>query len=464
MKRAFPIPARHRAVAVGLVAQALQYGSVLLLLPFVVTRLPGREADVWYIFVTIQGLAALADFGFQPTLARSFAAAFAGAPELRRQGIARGIAGGTGAGTAPNLPLAAAALSAARRLYAGLAAAVLVVLLTGGLAYVTSVVTGEVASVAAVQIAWAVFALGVALNLYFAWVSPLLLGAERISQNYLTLIANRGSFAVIGLLALLAGGGLLGLALATVAAALIGRLVAVRFLRPVAGPLTPLAPSAAARREVLAAIWPNASRMGVVALGAFLILRLNVPILERFEGLATAGSYAVSLQLLVVVTIVAQLPMQIALPQMVAARVRGDRAAVWRLFRARTAFFLLAATAGVLGIALLGPVLLDLIGSRIALLPTPLLLLLGLVLILEGNHANAAFVITTGNQVPFAATSVISGVAVTALAILAAWRGLGVLGVVLAQGGVQLAYANWRWPLMLWRDLRPSPALAERRA
>ncbi|HEY0129937.1 MAG TPA: hypothetical protein VGB57_00935, partial [Allosphingosinicella sp.] len=73
---------RHRAVAIGLVAQLLQYGGALLMLPLVLTRLSAAEVAIFYVFLTIQGLSLLADLGFQPTFARAFASAFAGASEL----------------------------------------------------------------------------------------------------------------------------------------------------------------------------------------------------------------------------------------------------------------------------------------------------------------------------------------------------------------------------------------------
>lgn len=443
---------RQRGTAFGLVVQGLQYGSGLLLLPFVVTRLSTAEVGIWYVFITVQGLAVLADFGFQPTLARSFAAAFHGAPELHSQGLAEARAGDL------NLSLLAAIFAAARRLYLGLAVAVLVLLLSGGLFYISALTRGQVASLAAIQLAWATFAAGTALNIYFLWISPFLLGAERIEQNYLYLLLNRGSFALLGIAALMLGGGLMGLALATVVASLFARVAIGRSLAPLTARWERHQPSRDMLRTVFAAIWPNAWRMGLVMLGAFLTLRVNVLLVSIFVGLTAAGSYAISLQLLTVTTIMAQLPMQIALPKMVKARVQGERVQVWRLFSTRTLFFLGVTLIGVLAIAFVAPSILALIGSDVELLPPALLMLLGLILLLEGNQSNCAFVISTGNHIPFVRASIISGLAVATLSTLAMWAGGGILAAILAQGVVQLAYNNWKWPVAMWRELREEPS------
>jgi uncharacterized membrane protein len=38
------------------------------------------------------------------------------------------------------------------------------------------------------------------------------------------------------------------------------------------------------------------------------------------------------------------------------------------------------------------------------------------------------------------------------LATLVSWLGWGLIAVIAAQGLVQLAYNNWRWPLRAWRE------------
>jgi O-antigen/teichoic acid export membrane protein len=437
---------RHSATGFGLVAQALQYGSALMLLPFLVTRLTAAEVGIWYVFVTVQSLALLADFGFQPTVARAFASAFGGARELRTTGLVDEAA------QSPNYLLARQILRAARWLYLGLALTVCVVLLSVGTVYVGHIATGHVPDLFRVRLAWMVFAIGSALNLYLVWVSPLMLGSGRVAQNYQFIIVSRGGFALLGIIALVAGGGLLALAFANLAAGIGARIFASWLMRPLkpllAGPIP-----AGSVRIVLGKLWPNAGRMGLVALSGFLITRVNVLILSSFAGLQVAAGYAISLQLLTAAGMMAMLPTQVTLPNIVELRLRGEWAALRKLLAGRLAFFFMAYITAAVIIVMLGQPVFGLVGSKVQLLPHALLALLALVVMLEMNHSNAAFIITTANDVPFVLPSLLSAAAIVLLSTVSVWAGAGALGAIVSQGVVQAAFNNWKWPLVAWRGL-----------
>jgi O-antigen/teichoic acid export membrane protein len=441
---------RHSALGLGFIAQALQYGAGLIVLPFVVTRLAPAEIGLWYLFLTVQSLAFLADFGFQPTLARAFASAYAGASELRKRG--HGETSGE-----PNLPLIQEILYFCRRLYLALAGVVVLLLLAAGLVYFCGSTADEQPDVVHNLLVWAILSVGTASQLYFSWTYSFLTGAGRISASYGGQIVSRMSFVAIGIGVLVSGFGLPGLALANLSSIIVGRAYAAYSMRPLFSQLVSSPPRHEKSRDTFKALWPNATRMGLVTLGAFLITRANLMIISAFLGLATTAAYALSLQLLMAVVSIAQLPMQIAAPMMVQMRVHRNILALRRVFITRQAMLLALLIVGLLFIVVAGPWLLALIGSNVQLLPTGILLLLGLVLLLEANHSACALVITTGNEVPFVVPALVSGLAVVVLGTFAAAAGYGVAGVILAQGLVQLAYNNWKWPLQVWKELHGKP-------
>lgn len=447
MRPAYEFARRHRGVTIGIVAQILQYGAALLLLPFIVVHLSAAEVGIWYIFVTVQGLATLADFGFLPTLGRAIATGYSGAAELRREGLAETTQG------EPNLVLVRSIVAAARQLYLGLSVIVALVLATVGLVYISSLAGHAGLDVRQVQIAWLLFAAGTAANLYFLWIDPLLIGAGRVPQTYIITIISRGGFALLAIAALLSGGGLVAIGAMNVLSVIVARLVAILLIRPIMQPLKQVTSSQTHRRDVLRALWPNASRMGLVAIGAFAINRANLLVLSTFIGLAPSASYALSVQILGALSAVAQLPTQVALPQIVRARVQRDRSRFRQLVVSRQLFLLGLFVVGALGVMVCGQPLLRLIGSNVHLLRWPVFLLLSVVLLLELNHSNCANLITTGNRVPFVWSALLSGAAVVGISSLVAWSGGGVVGIILVQGLVQLAYNNWRWPLMLWKEI-----------
>ena len=435
------------ALFAGFAAQILQYGSGLLLLPFILIKLPAAEVGVWYIFITLQGLAALADFGFQPTFARSFSTAYAGATHIIKNGLAE-------TNNNANLPLVRDILRLCRQFYCGLSVFVLALMASLGYFYLPTIVHGEEISLAYVQNAWSILSFSTALSIYFSWNNGFLFGAGKISATYWGQIVSRVGFLLIGSAALLFGWGLIGLAIANLTAVLTARVMLQWQMAPLFRQLegtSNLATEGFA--DLFSAIWPNAVRMGLVALGAFLITRLNVLIASSFFSLEVAASYAITIQFLTAVNSVAQLPIAVAIPDMVELRVRNQKALLRSTWLLRQSILLILFGSGVCAVAFIVQPLLGYIDSSVQLLPTSLILLMGLVLLLEANHSSCALVITTGNSVPFVGAALWSGFSVAVLAITASWAGLGVAGLICAQGAVQLAYNNWKWPLELWREL-----------
>lgn len=449
MKQVIRHMTRHRALAVGLVAQVVQYGSALLLIPFMVTRLSAPTIGIWYVFVAVQSLAIVCDFGFQPSFTRAIAVALSGAERLERTGLGQAVPQGRPA----NYRLAAETVAAAHRFYRLLAIGVAVALIAFGLPYVTMLARQGGLATGPVQIAWLILAASIGLTLSFLWITPVLMGSGRVEQNYLYIIANRATFSLLGIAVLLAGGGLIALSMTLVVAQLFARLVARRLLRGTLGDHDTAQADRHAVREVLTTIWPNAGRMGAVAISGFLVTRFSLFAISSFVGVAAGGVYALSLQFLSALCSGAQLPMQVAMPRLIAARVGHDGAGLRRAFGGAMLLYLAIYAAGAVFILFAIPSLLTLIGSHISLLPLPVLALLAVILLLEGFHSNAAFFITTANNVPFLRSSILSGLAVAAGATLLGWSGAGIAMIVLWQGLVQLAYNNWRWPVMAWREI-----------
>lgn len=443
------VVASHRSLIVGIVAQAMQFGAALTLVPFMVTRLSPGEVGIWYVFVGIQTLAIICDFGFLPSFTRAFALSHAGAPTL----VAHGLDAGTAIDCAPNPQLVAEVTAAAKLFYRLLGMAVVVAALGLGLPYITHLARTGALPVGSIQLAWVIFVGGIGVNLMLQWVGPALLGTGRIEQNYLVIIANRGGFSLLGIVALLAGGGLVALASVSILAPLGARLLAQLFMRRGGDIRRRPSASRAATHAILRTLWPNAARMGVVSLSGFLITRYGLFAVSTFVGLAAAGSYALSLQMLSAAAAISQLPMQVAMPRLVAARVAHDRAQLRRMFMTAMGGYLMLYLVGAALVVVVVPALLDLIGSRVALLPFSLLALMAAILMLEGFHSSAAFFITTGNDVPFVGASLISGIAVAAGTTMIGWLGYGVGGMIACQGLVQLAYNNWRWPFLAWKEI-----------
>tara|TARA_A100001015_G_scaffold269681_1_gene321575 strand:- start:251 stop:544 length:294 start_codon:yes stop_codon:yes gene_type:complete len=86
------------------------------------------------------------------------------------------------------------------------------------------------------------------------------------------------------------------------------------------------------------------------------------------------------------------------------------------------------------------------------LLEPNLLILMALIYLLELNHGNHAQLYLTKNHQPFLLPSLLSGIAILVLSLPASTY-LGIFGLLLVQGIVQLAYNNWYPLYMNIRDL-----------
>jgi O-antigen/teichoic acid export membrane protein len=350
--------------------------------------------------------------------------------------------------------LLASLIAGGRASYRGIAALVAVCLGVGGTAYVASLSAPGTPVASGTVFAWVVYATGINVSAYFGYYSAFILGRGEVGQNSRITVLTRGSFVLLAAVGLAFGLQLLALGIASLLSCVAGRWLANRYFRALAPHQTAVTGAAASTAEVMQTLWPNAWRLFVVQLGGFLIIRANTLVVSSFLGLTAASSYGLSLQLLLLISGVASLLAILQLPRMNAAQALGDRALLREAVGLSVvSSWIIFATGAILLLAF-GQQLLALLGRQVSLLDTPLLAAMLLIAFLEMNHSIAAQYLTTLNKVPFAGASMVSGLAIVALgSALCAWTPLGMWSVVLAQGLVQLAYNNWKWPLDALRDL-----------
>lgn len=431
----------------GVTSQFLQHGSVLLVLPLIVTRMPVIEVGLWFVFMAIQSLVSILDFGFAPTFSRAYAFVYAGAKDIAVEGLP--VAGPT-----TDAGLLHSLISASRILYLGTGLVVALVLAGPGSIYVHGLLR-ESGLAGPQWLAWAVFATAIIVNVTFSWYTPLLTGSGRIADGYKVIIVNRGAFAIGAAIGLLSGGGLLLLASAYLGSAILARAYARRICGPLISPKGRGEGSNRRTLTTLRRLWPNAYRAGIVSLGSFLISRFSVLVVSTYLGLAVAASYSITMHVFAVVSSVSQVGLVTFLPRLAGARVRRDQNELRRLVTAALLLMAGVFVAGGGAVLAFGNQALTVLGSKTLLLDRSLLGLLAVIYLLEANHSLCAAVITTSNTVPFMRAAIWSGAAVCLMSLGAAWLGMGLLAIIGIQGGVQLLYNNWKWPLDVYRDLRP---------
>jgi hypothetical protein len=111
---------------------------------------------------------------------------------------------------------------------------------------------------------------------------------------------------------------------------------------------------------------------------------------------------------------------------------------------------------GGVALVLLGDWALALIGSQTPLLSKSFMVVALLIYLLETNHANAAGILLTKNEVPFFKVSLFAGAGtVILLFVFLEYTHWGTWALIFAQGIAQL-YSNWKWPYEVYMQLHIS--------
>jgi O-antigen/teichoic acid export membrane protein len=434
-------PATRRDIIWGYVAQALNIGAGLILLPVILHFLPPEDVGLWFVFVTLGSLAQLLEFGFQPTMARNTAYVYAGAQVLVRKGLSS-----SPENPCLNLQLLSDLVHTARGIYRIVSLLAFVALIGGGTFYISQLLVPTQDPWLYLS-AWITFAFGYVATFYYGYFNGLLQGRGDITSANKVIVITRGTFILLGAVLVVLGYGLIGLGIASLISAIIGRWASRRYYFTVFRPEARQAHylKVTGGKRLLSTLWHNSWRLGMVHLGAFLIQRASILIASSFLGLAAAASYGMTITVLMALMSIATVLANVQLPHMNALQLAGDRQALRAIFGEILIVAWIAFLSGLGFLLLYGDDLLILISSRTPLLPVPELMVLGVIMLLELNHSVAASYITTTNEVPFLKAALFSGLIIVLLS-LALVSSCGVWGLILAQGVVQLAYNNWKWP------------------
>lgn len=427
-----------RGLAWGFAAQIMSVGLWLVMLPVILRFMDRASVGVWFVFLSVSALVALLEMGFQYVLARNFSYVYAGAREVHAAGLQPG--------TGPLDPqLLQTLVAASRRIYTIIAVLAVIAFGTFGSAYVYSVVPASL-STSTVLWSWAAFSTSYVITLYASYCNAILQGRGDIQISNQITVLGKATQLIVSLTFVAAGFGLIGLGIGVLTSALLSAYVAFRSAYDRSRPEMVHRPVVAAEvRDLIKTLWHNASRYGLVLIGAFLILEANVLIAASRIGVVETASYSLAVQVLMVAQTVAVLPFNLSLPRLSHLHAIGDRTDTYNVFSTALATSLVLYTVLAACVLWAASPLLTLIGASTPLPRQGVLALMALIGLLQVNHGVCGNFIATRNEIPFARASVVTGICVAVLGWLAApvW---GILGVVVATGACQLAYNNWKWP------------------
>jgi O-antigen/teichoic acid export membrane protein len=412
----------------------MRMGGLVLILPIILRRVPSEELGLWYVFQALGFLGVILDLGFGSTLVRAMAFLWAGAPRLRVSGFEA-----TGPGT-PNAVEIHKFVATLSRFYALMALVFLVVAQAAGGWWVHGQTAGLVHQ-GEMQRAWAFYALGLAVSFHGNFWPALLQGINgMVEAQKITFVSLALNYLLVAG-GVLAGWGIWALVVGNLAQGFVLRLAGRHwFHRLTQGDFR--RPAAASDWSMLRVLWPMAWRGGGVAVGAYLILNANTLLCGRFLGLEAAASFGVSMQLILALTGICGIWFNIKVPLASQMHVRGENEDLKFIFYQRMQWAVLTYLAGACALLLLGPLLLEWIGSKSGLLPLPMLGTLTALFFLEMHASQHSTLVLSKNINPFLGPALGSGLAICLLGFL--WVvPLGLWGLILAYGVVQMSCNFW---------------------
>ena len=435
-------------------ATFLKIAASVLLLPLILRMLSSEMVGIWSIFMTITAFANLLDFGFSPSFTTNVTYVFSGVTKLKTKGFEN-----ISTKKQPiDYGLLKGVIRSMRWLYLRMALILFLILATVGSYYIYSVLQNYSGDKQEVYIAWIILCLINTYNIYTLYYDSLLQGKGLVKRSKQIVIVGQTVYLVIASTLIMFGFGLIAIVSAQASSVLLVRWLSYRSFYTVEIKKFIQLAIPRSQKEVLKAIYPNALKIGLTSLGAFMVLRSAMVIGSLHLSLAEIASYGITMQLISVIASLASIYTTTYQPKIAQLRVGQNNKAIKELYLKGQLVLLLTFIAGGLGLILTGHWALNLIGSKTQLLSASLIGIALLVSFLENNHSMAGNILLTKNEVPFFKASLVSGcISVTLLLLLFQFTNIGLLAMILAPGLAQLLYQNWKWPYEVYKELEITP-------
>jgi O-antigen/teichoic acid export membrane protein len=438
-----------REIAWSYVGTAFMIGAGVILLPFILHKMPQETVGIWNIFQTITALVLLLDFGFRPTFARNISYIFSGVKSLQRNGVAH-----TTSEAAVDYSLLKGTLLAMKRFYRWMALAVFTLLATAGTAYFYYILQKYSGDRQDALIAWILLIAINCYNLYTFYYEALLTGKGYVKRAQQINMLGQAVYLALAIGLIYAGFGLTAIVASQLISTVIRRILTYRvfFTPELKANIESVEPQEP--KEILSAISPNAIKIGLTQLGGFMVNKSAILIGSAFLTLEQVACYGITIQVMDILARCATVFYQSYLPKLAQCRAENDLNGLKRYYILCTGSLLAVYAVGSVAWIGLGEWALDLIESQTHFVPTAMLMVMLLISTLEHNHAVSAGFIMADNKIPFFIPSLVSGAAtVLLLWIFLSPLQMGIWGLILAPGIAQLAYQNWKWPSVVIKEL-----------
>lgn len=432
-------------------ATFFKIASSILLFPLILRTLPSEEVGVWAIFTSISSLVFLLDFGFHATFVRNVSYVFGGAQSLIKEGIPTEDNNSKGI----NYTLLKEIIVSMKWFYTRASFLLLFLLLTLGTIYFSYVLKGFLGSKSNIYLAWVLFCGINTYNLYTLYFDSLLEGRGLIRTSKKIIIIGNVGYLISAAILVLNGYGLISIIVSQLLSILIIRFLSYRafFTNDLNLELKKI--PKVTHKDIIKIISPNAFKYGITSLGGFMIQKSSIFIGSIFLPLVFIASFGITKQIVDIIVAIANITLATYLPKIASLRIKNDLKEVKSIYIKGILLSNIIFSFSALFLIFFGNFFLSMISSKTQLVSDNVLLAISFSSLIGLNSGISGAVISTKNEIPFMKPSIYSGIAtVLLLFFFFKFTNLGLVGMALAPGIVDLCYQGWKWPYVVIKEFK----------
>lgn len=422
-----------------------------LLLPLYIIYMDSEILGLWYVFISVGAIALLFDFGFSITFARNVTYCWSGAKQLYQDTVEYVVERET------DFLLLKKIIFACKWIYGVLAGSAFVLLLSFGTFYLYKISVNQWNY--SLVIAWMCYLSGILLNLYYSYYLAFLRGVGAIAEANKSVVYARSLQLIITVMALMAGGGILGASLGYLMYGLGFKLFAqYRFYhyKDIGIKLKGISkvPTRKEIYELIVTIWHNAWRDGIVAIANYLSTQATVILCSLYITLKETGEYSIAVQLSTAVAVIASTLYYTYQPAIQEAYANRDFDRLRTIFSKAVTIYIGLYIMGSIGIILIGKPILAWIKPTVTLSVELLVWVCFAQGIVFFRNCYTSYFSCT-NRIIYVKSFLVSAVigVVGAVMNVTIFK-MSVLGIIGAQVASQLLYNIWYWPHQANKELK----------
>ena len=334
----------------------------IIVLPIVLHQVNTEEYALWNVFVSIQSFIMLFDVGFSYLIARFATYAMSGAENIPKTGKPIIL------NDTINYNLLYSILVVSKKIYikiATLACAILFFLM-GYIYYLAK----NLSNGFEISFAWIIFSIGIAFSLYFTYYTSFLKGVGKIKEIRIINISANLIQAILKIVLILFGLGLLGISISVTVVLIYRRLLIRKEVFKVFE--NQEKECFRINEEIILqvndSLKSNAKQLGTVVIAQYIENQGTTLICSAFLPLAFIGKYGLTLQILSVISSVVSIPTSTFQPVLNQAVAQEDNKRARYYYSLLTVVISLTYWLGIIAVYLLVPTLLVIVKSKTEIL------------------------------------------------------------------------------------------------